>query len=206
MNPVPLTIEITGIDRAAATVQAIRNAIANRRPLHAEMAGNALEVTRQYLIATPRHNTATRLGATPTNFRAANARALQADSDDEGAFLRIPRSTGLGRAFGQITIRPTGGRKFLTIPATAETYGRQAGEWPQDTFDFAIITTIRGTTPALIWAEDGGNHIRGSVAFWLRREVIQQQDRTLLPSDDTYREIGRRTVIAHIRDAIYQLP
>lgn len=206
MNPAALTIEITGIDRATATVQAIRNTLADRRPLHAQMAVNALEATRQYLLATPRHNTATRLGATPTNFRAANARALQGESDDQGAILRIPRNTGLGRAFGQITIRPTGGRRLLAMPATAETYGRQPREWAEDTFDFAVITTKRGPAPVLLWAETAGNHKKGDIAFWMKARVIQQQDRTLLPSDDTYREIGRRTVIAYIRDAIYRLP
>lgn len=206
MNPAPLTIEITGIDRATATVQAIRHTLADRRPLHAKMAENALEATRQYLKSDSGHKTALRLGAKPTGFRAANARALQAESDDQGAILRIPRNTGLGRAFGQITIKPTGGRKFITIPATAETYGSQAGEFVEETFNFAVITTKRGPAPVLVWAEAGGNHQKGDIAFWLRREVIQQQDRTLLPSDDTYKEIGRRTVIDHLRDVIYRLP
>lgn len=202
MNPNPLTIEVSGLDASERTLQAIRSALADRRPLHAEMAGNSLEMTRQYLRGLNRHNTAARLGASPTGHHERSAMALQAEADDEAAILRIPRNTGLGRAFGEITIRPLGGRKFLTIPATAETYGRQAGEWPEDTFEFAVIMTHRGPTPVLKWAEAGGPHAKGDVAFWLRRSVTQRQDRTLLPSDDSYREISRRTIIAHLQNII----
>ncbi len=204
MNPVPLTIEVSGLDRAEATLQAIRNTLADRRPLHAEMAGNALSFTRDYLISDTEHKTANKLGATPTNFRARQAAALSARSDDNGAILVIPRSTGLGRAFGDITIKPLGGKTFITIPAGPETYGRQAGEWPKDTFDFAVIHTHRGPTPVLVWSADSDRHQKGDVAFWLRRQVIQKQTRELLPPDDEYRGLARDAIIAHIQNRIRQ--
>lgn len=202
MNPEPLTIEVTGLDESLAMTEALRDALTDRSVLHAEMAGNMLEFSRQYLLSTPRHNTAEKLGARPTNFRAANARVLQAASDADAAILRIPRNTGLGRSFGPITIRPLGGRKFISIPNMAETYGRQPSEFPDDTFDFAVIFTHRGPTPVLMWAESGGDHKKGEIAFWLRREVTQKQDRTLLPSDESYQELGRRTVIAYYQHLI----
>ena len=193
---------MSGLDESERTLQAIRSALANRAPLHAEMAGNSLEFTRQYLRGLNRHNTAARLGASPTGHYEKSAMALQAEADDQAAILRIPRNTGLGRAFGEITIRPRPGRTFLTIPATAETYGRQAGEWPEDTFDFAVIMTHRGPTPVLKWAEAGGSHAKGDVAFWLRRSVTQKQDRTLLPPDEEYRGLARDTIIAHLQNII----
>jgi hypothetical protein len=58
--------------------------------------------------------------------------------------------------------------------------------------EFAIILTHRGPVPVLKFVKGG------EVAFWLRRVVTQKQDRTLLPSDDTYREIGRRAIMARI--------
>lgn len=204
MNPTQLTIEVTGADTAEESLQAIRNTLADRRVLHAEMAGNALDFTRQYLLATPSHNTASKLGAKPTNFRARNATAISGESDNEAAILRIPRDTGLGRAFGDITIKPQGGKKFLAIPASAETYGRRAAEWVSDTFDFSIIFTHRGPVPALVWAKSGGRHKKRDVAFWLRREVTQRQDRTLLPPDEEYIGLARDTIIGHIRSRIAQ--
>lgn len=204
MNPAPLTIEVSGLDRAEATLQAIRNALADRRPLHAEIAGNALSFTRDYLISNTEHRTANRLGATPTNFRSRQAAALSAEADNEGAILRIPRSTGLGRAFADITIKPLGGKTFITIPATAETYGRRAGEWSKDTFDFAVISTHRGPTPVLVWSAESDRHKKGDVAFWLRRQVIQKQTRELLPPDEEYKGLARDTIIKHIQNRIRQ--
>lgn len=202
MNPDPLTIDIVGMDRSEATLQALRSTLANREDLHAEMAVNVLEFTRQYLLATPRHNTAEKLGAKPTNFRARTVTLLSGASDEAGAILRIPRSTGLGRAFSDIVILPTGGRVFLALPETAETYGRQPSEWPDETFKFGSIFTHRGAAPVLVWAESGGNHKKGDIAFWLRRSVKQLQDRTLLPPDEEYIGLSRDTIIAHINNRI----
>ena len=198
MSGPAVTTEITGLERSLGSVQALRNALADRLPLHAEMAGTALEMTRGYLRGLNRHRTAQRLGATPVNHYERAAGAIESGHDDAGAVLRIPRRTGLGRAFGMAVVRPNGGRKFLTIPAGPETYGKQAGEWPEDAFVFATIQTHRGPTPVLLWAETAGRHEKGEVAYWLRREVRQEQDRTLLPDDESYRELGRRVIVAHV--------
>jgi hypothetical protein len=206
MNPVSLTIEIRGIDEAEHTLQAVRSAIANRGPLHAELAVNALQMTQAYLRGLNRHRTAVQLKAVPTGFHEKSAARLQAESDDEAAILRIPRNTGLGQAFGDVVINPTNGRKFLTIPACAETYGRQAGEFPEDTFDFAVILTKRGPATVFLWAKTEGQHAKGEVAFWLRRSVTKKHDPTLLPSNDSYRELGRRTCVAYIANLVYRQP
>lgn len=206
MNPIPLSVEVRGVDESAASVQAIRSALANRRSLHAQMAQEATSFTRDFLLQTPRHRTAERLGATPTGFRAKNARAIQADSDDEAAIVRMPRSTGLGRAFADITIVPRNGRTYLTIANDAETYGKGVRDFPEDTFEFAIFMGARGPCPVLLWVEDGGAHRKGEVAYWLRRKVIQKQDRSLLPSDAGYQEVGRRVIVAYIANLIYYAP
>lgn len=197
MNPVPLKITITGVDQAADTLQAVRNALANRRPLHAILATEATNFTRDYLIKTPRHRTAEKLGAVPTGFRAKNATALQADSDDEGAMIRIPRSTGLGRAFSDLDIVPLHGKTYLAIPACARTYGKGPRDFPEGTFNFEIIKGSAGSFPAMVFAEGGG------IGFFLRRKVHQKQDRMLLPSDAAYQELGRRVSVAYIANLVY---
>jgi len=207
MNPVPLTIEVRGIDEAAWTLQALRSTLANRAPLHAALAVEAGNFTRDYLRTTPRHKTAQALGATPTGFREKSAQKISAVSDADGAVLRIPRTTGLGRAFGDVTITPRPGRTYLTIPAHKETYGRGPRDgFPTGAFDFVIYQAAGGPCPALVWAETSGGHMKGDVAFWLRRSVTQKQDRTLLPSDAGYRDLGRRTCVAYIANFIYQTP
>jgi hypothetical protein len=119
---------------------------------------------------------------------------VQAESDAEGAVLRFPRRTGLGRAFADITITPGPGRTYLTIPAVAETYGKVVRDFPAGTFSF---TVLGGRYPALVFT-DGWR-----VAYWLRRSVTQKQDRTLLPSDSAYQELGRRVCVAHIANLVY---
>lgn len=203
MNPVPLTIDVIGLAEAAGELQAYRGALADRSQLHAAMAVDAAEFTRAYVAGSDRHATAQRLGAQPTGFRARAAKRIEADSDAEAAIVRFPRSTGLGRAFAEITIVPGTGRTYLTIPADDETYGHVVRDFPEEAFEFAIFTTHRGPCPVLVWQENGGTHKKGEVAWWLRRRVIQKQDRTLLPSDAAYQEIGRRRAVVYLASLRY---
>ncbi|RYD38766.1 MAG: hypothetical protein EOP87_00940 [Verrucomicrobiaceae bacterium] len=113
--------------------------------------------------------------------------------------------SGLGRAFRDVTIRPGAGKKFLTIPACAETYGRRVGEFPPDEFKFAILYAHR-PFPVLLWRFSGGKHKRGDLAYWLRRSVVQKQDRTLLPSDEDYQTIGRARAASYILSLRYNSP
>ena len=197
MNPNPLTIQVTGLSQATDELQNIRGALASRSQLHAAIASKAEQFTEDYLRGSSNHKTAQRLGAKPTGFRARNSRSIESASNEETAIVRIPRSTGLGRAFSDITIKPSNGRTYLTIPACAETYGRVVREFPADAFKFAMF---QGAKPcvALLWAEDGGSHRKGDVAWWLRREVTQKQDRGLLPSDEGYQGVARDRALEYI--------
>lgn len=204
MNPAPLTIDVIGLAEATGELQRIRGALADRSQLHAALAVDALKFTQDYVSQSNRHATAQRLGATPTGFRERAAKKIEAGSDAQAAIVRIPRSTGLGRAFADITIVPGTGRTYLTIPADDETYGKVVRDFPKDAFKFAIFTTARGPAPVLIWAETGGTHTKGEVAWWLRRKVIQKQDRTLLPTDEGYQELGRQRAVVYIASLRYR--
>ena len=205
MSDLKIEFELTGEHHFAEEMQRFRNAIADRRPIHAAMATAAAELTRGYLRSDNRHKSASFLGASPTNFRQKNAQAVQEFSDEESAYVRIPRSTGLGRAFGDVVIRPGSGRTYLTIPAHQETYGKVVRDFPKDSFHFAILHSIT-TAAVLMWSEDGGGHKKGEVAYWLRRSVTQKQDRSLLPSDTGYAETVRRAALGYIANHIYHAP
>ncbi len=198
-----LKIDVTGIAEATGELQRIRAKLADRTQLHALMATDARDFTKAHVAQDNRHATAQRLGASPTGFRAKASKRIEADSNAEAAIVRIPRDTGLGRAFSSVTIRPGTGRTYLTIPATAETYGRVVRDFPKDAFSFTIVA---GRYPALVWREAGGNHRGWTVAFWLRREVKQKQDRTLLPSDEKYAELGARRASLYITSLRSRLP
>lgn len=198
MSALKIEVDISGVEGFDRDLQAFRNAIADRKPLHARMAVDAVKFTRDYLLADTDHKTATRLGAAPTGFRAKNAASVQPDSDDTQAMVRIPRRTGLGRAFNNVVLTPGSGRKYLTIPAHARTYGKSVRDldFPEGTFKFAFLGRYR----ALVFADEPD---KDKVAYWLKRTVTQKQDRTLLPTDSGYQEVGRRSALSYITSHIY---
>lgn len=69
-------------------------------------------------------------------------------------------------------------------------------DFPADAFDFAVVDH---RYPALVWREAGGAHQKGKVAYWLRREVTQKQDRGLLPSDENYKQIGQASIVRYLQ-------
>ena len=77
MSDSVITITVTGRDAAAARVNCLIRDLTSRRPLHAQIATDAVTETGKRLQQLNRHNTATRLGAEPTNFRDRNALSLQ---------------------------------------------------------------------------------------------------------------------------------
>lgn len=173
-----LRITVDEVPAARGAVETLRAHLRDRRRLHASIAGEAEKLTTRYLRGLNRHATARRLGAKPTHHYENAARGVESASDQSGAEVRIPRSTGLARAFGDLVIRPGSGRTYLTLPAHRRTYGKRAREFD---LDFRIVG---GRHAALVFAS--GDTDAGTVAFWLRKMVRIPQDRSLLPSDRAY--------------------
>ncbi len=195
MSALVLKVELSGIDAVAADVQRMRNALSDRGPLHAQMAVDVRDFTRDYLAADDNHATAEALGATPTGFRKKSGAGIEADSDDQNAILRIPRNTGLGRAFHDIDIIARD--KLLTQACHALTYGRSARDFPEGVLEFAIVEE---RFPALVFAASG------ETAYWLRRKVHQKQDRTLLPSDEDFTDVALRSARVYLTNILLHLP
>jgi hypothetical protein len=190
-----IKITLEGDEQVARDLQAFRNALTRRGPMHARMAVAAKEVTQAHLRSDRSHNTASRLGAKPTGFRNKAAAKVEAQSDETEARVVMPANTGLGRAFRTVVIRPGSGRKYLTIPAHQRTYGRSVRDdrWGVDPFQFVLLGRFR----ALIF-KDGPN--KGEVAYWLKREVTQKQDRKLLPADVVYIKAARTAAVEYLEN------
>jgi hypothetical protein len=189
-----MRIDTRDVASTAEEVQRLRGGLADRRQLHARIAVQGAEFTRDYLRGLGRHKTATALGARPTQHHARAARGIEADSNAETAVLRIPRSSGLSRAFQDFVIRPGSGKKLLTIPADKRTYGKRAGEFAPGVLVFAF--SVEKRTPLLIFADGSG------VAYFLVPVVRQKQDRTLLPSDKAYRTLARGVTSLYIDELL----
>lgn len=184
LSNLTLQVDITGSTAAATATQAVRNALAARQPLHSQMAVDVRGYAQAHLKSDARHASAQALGASPTGHRAKSAAGIEAEGTPAAALMRIPRNTGLGRAFYDMTILPTSGHKYLTIPACAATYGKSVRDFPEGTFE---LGTVQGRFMALVF--------RGTTnpAFWLRRRVHQRQDRTLLPADEDFHRVALRS-------------
>ena len=177
-----IPVDLTGVERGHERVQALRTGFSNPVGLHRSMAGEAERLTREYLIGLNRHKTATGLGAKPTGHHGKAAAMVMSAFSSKEAVVIIPAITGLGRAFRDLVIRPGSGRMYLAIPAHRRTYGIRARDFSGE-LTFAVVG---GRHTALMFsAKDDPDH--WTVAYWLRREVMQKQDRTLLPSDEGFK-------------------
>jgi len=132
------------------------------------------ELTREHLrdLAASRHTTADRLGGTYTGFLAQASQAVESAplevSGNEAAF--VISNPGIGRAFHPITIGP--GPKKLTIPMNAIAYGHRIAEFGKD-----------------VQIVHRGEAVRQDIAaFILVRSVTQPQDRSLLPSNQEWKD------------------
>ena len=177
MSALKIKADITGLAESAEAVQRLRGALADRRQLHAHLAVYGKEKLRSDISGIQSHSTANRLGASPTQHLAKSARKIEGQSDDKEAVLLLPRASRLRAAFGTHEIFPGPGKKFLAIPDHKESYGKRPGELSQ-ALKFAMVG---GRFPALVFDEKGP--LNGTVAYWLRRKVTIEEDKTIIPFD-----------------------
>lgn len=146
------------------------------------------------------HERPNAMGGKRTHFFAQAAEsALWKDTGNESVLLEVFEPIGLRQRIHGGEILPTGGRKYLTIPAIAEAYGKRAGE-----FDNLVPVFRRrnGTVEAVALAEadqqsvklgktrKDGTVSRGKVTggryfFWLVKSVSQQGDPTTAPDENS---------------------
>jgi hypothetical protein len=143
------------------------------------------------------HQTADSLGANRTGFYEKAARGVQQPQlESDGVSVSIEMEGLAQRLFGgTIEARPG---SFLTIPARAETYGHRARE-----FSNLMLIIFPSGLGALVAPTDTpmkrGRGKRGfgserpsftrtfdegGVYYWLVKQVTQQPDPTVLPTDD----------------------
>jgi hypothetical protein len=185
----------TSFDTATPWLNRLNNAMTgDRTEFHGYVARRASERSRRHVsrLAHYRHETADGLGAKRTGHLTRASQSIEPAADAKAAYLEIPRNFGLHRAFHPIDIVPLNGKEWLTIPATAETYGRRAGE-----FSGLFFKIVGGRYPALILSR---NKREFTVAFWLARSVHQEQDRSLMPSDEEFALDAEAAAIEFIRD------
>ena len=141
------------------------------------LAGDFEDLTREHIrsASQTRHETAKKLGATPTNYLLNKASSVEALGSPGSVLLTVSGSI-FKRTFQPVTVRASAG-KMLTIPWTAEAYGRRAREFS----DLFIYSSKRGNG---FLARREGKKMK--FLFLLKRQVVLPQDRGLLPSEADY--------------------
>ncbi len=175
-----LELSIVSQDGATPVLAEVQRRLHSRVDLNRRIAEGAEVYTRDYLalVQARRHRTADDLGATRTGFFERAAESPEGRGTSEAALLTLRPRAAFARAFREVTIVPTGGKKFLTIPVHRDAYGKRAGEI--DGLDF-----VQTGTAAVL-----GKKVEGTKFFItyyvLVKQVIQSQERDLLPSDEDF--------------------
>jgi hypothetical protein len=155
----------------------------------------ALIVRHLEELALSKHDTANRLGASPTGFiaqaadAASDASAVQPDG--EGVSIRI-RHPVVSRAFRSISIRPKNAKR-LAIPVHRLAYGRR----PAELFE-PLGLKFAGNTIV----QPQGDGEEDLVLYVLVRSVTQPQDRSLMPSDEEMADAAADGLRFYIRNAL----
>ena len=163
--------------------------------------GRAVQLEcREHLrgLAQTRHATARRLGGTPSNIlaQAAEQVALENNLTAERDQATIDvTSPALVRAFRDVLILPSEGRKYLTFPVVGAAYNKRATTFSSLRLAFRRIggqvkcigleMPVRYITRRArkgLGAERAPKSM-GVLFYVFRRQALQKQDPTLLPSE-----------------------
>jgi hypothetical protein len=185
-------VNVSGDEQVIKLLGRLRSSLTDKGALHQSIGTYAEQLTRQHLtvLAGTRHDTARRLGASPTGHLARAAETVTSRGTQDAAIVTVV-SPGISRAFGDLTITPRSS-KYLTIPAAAESYGRRARTFG----DLRVAFFGRGRM-ALVQPDPDGS--RDRVLYWLKKQVKQRQDRSLLPPDQDFADAAAQGIKAYIR-------
>lgn len=153
------------------------------------------------LLASTRHETANRLGATPSgHFKASDVQPPNATTSDVSVTVTTP---GISRAYHDIDIDPVNGQ-FLTIPLHSEAYGISASEYSQR-YGRLFRINRRGSTEKqnVLYGKDvlGGKPIP---MYALTAHVHQVRDPSLMPTDAKMTEEAIEGAMAAIKQILKQ--
>ena len=151
------------------------------------------------LLASTRHDTANKLGATPTgHFRASDVQPPNATNADVSVTVTTP---GISRAYHDIDIDPVNG-SWLTIPLHSESYGLSAREY-SERYGKLFRINKKGSTEKgnVLYTKDVLNG-KPIPMYALTTHVHQVQDPSLMPSSDKMTEEALNGALAAIKQIL----
>jgi hypothetical protein len=205
VTAVSASFQVTIQDHASPAIRAMAARLTPRR-LAAAVGPACARATRRHLAGLPSN----RQGWPTTFFWQRAAKATHWAAEPEGAVISISQ-VGVRQRFQGGRIRAVN-RKFLSIPAVAEAYGRTAAEFPN--LRFAVL---RPGGPALVETaaseirigprrKDGSRSVThtalrlgGGVVFWLRPSVMQAGNPDVIPSRAVLLGVAAEAILEAVR-------
>ena len=198
-----LTVTITGADFSAEELALVAGALNNPGAMNARMAGDCERWIKGPAVAgkisASHHRTALALGAKPTEHLTKAYQQIEGTSDTVAARLLIPRSSRLRAAFGPYTVRPVNGKKYLTIAANREAYGRRAGEFGDQLFPVQVGGKGGAKGVLTLSKRRAGGGLE--VMYVLVPSATIPEDPTLIPFDELG-EVAKLAIGDYIDDAL----
>lgn len=153
------------------------------------------------LLASTRHDTANKLGATPTgHFKASDVLPPNATNSDVSVTVTTP---GISRAYHDIDIHPVNGQ-FLTIPLHADAYGLSAREYSERYGKLFRINRPGSTEKGkVLYTKDVLNG-KPIPMYALTEHVHQVRDPSLMPTNAKMTEEAIEGALAAIKKILKQ--
>ena len=171
-----ITVQISTQDGATPAIEAIRGEL-SRDDVRKAMGFSVAEALKAHFFKLDDER-ANKMGGKRTNFYGQAARGVQQPQMESDGFSVSINQVGIAQRYFGGTIVPTEGKKYLTIPANAEAYGRRAGE-------FADLKVMFGKGRRPVGLYQGANQKTAVVMFWLVKSVTQAADSSVIPDGDT---------------------
>lgn len=180
------SIDLAGLNAKLAELQSKLNSVDMLRAGQTSL--RTVVADHIDMLAATRHDTASRLGASPTGHYDSNkVYAGNIDGNTADVVVAIP---GINRAYQDVDIFPVNA-KALTIPLHSTAYGMRVSELKSRGIK---VFRPKGTN-VLGMKDEGGNF---TALYALCSSVHQPQDRTLMPDDETMLEATREGMVAYV--------
>ena len=150
------------------------------------------------------------LGGRRTHFYADAARNTSYEVTNDGALVHIHQQ-GIALHYYGGVIKPTGGRKFLTIPVDPAAYGRRAGEFNNLEIAWGRTGGGKPRPIGLVTKNDYDHKTRGKGKKSALKEVIPgkwmyalvlsatiPEDKSVIPSDDLMQAVVLSSLTRYI--------
>lgn len=163
------------VDTTSDGLQRLTDKFGDKQKLHDLMARSAAKAVRENFVEMAK--TERNPYGRPSTFWARMRRGVSTFSDSVRAVVRMPYEIGLRYHGG--TVRPTGGRKALAIPAAAESYGKA----PRSFADLVFVPLHRGGLIGLLIKP--GKPLQ--VLYRLVAQATIRPKPEVLPTDQAFR-------------------